>query len=308
MVKKRGRLPKEREVKTVESRPKKQGQYSKEESREVVGAATSAARRLGLGSAAALFQKETNGRTKYGSIWGELSVTFNRTPVSLYSHVKRQVHPGAFQGPWTEAETTQLKALFDVLGTDWTTIAAEMHRTPENCRDRYRRRFGEPQFGKASINHGKWTDDEFNRLTSAKVHGKRILDADDRDVDYLKLTKRVKSRSLHQVRRKYLTLREQQCDDPESMNLLRFPAHQLELCENILDRNYLNDDDIVWRDVVSPATASSPSHRHNADMCWRKLRKRFPRDPFPVALDSIISYLRAIVDDAILKQWEQEDQ
>ena len=267
-------------------------------------AAEKAAKAMGFSDARALLEKRGKGKTVGSTVWRQLSETEfpGRRPLSLYTHVKRKLEPRGYRGSWTEEESVQLRTLFESLGPDWKTISAELGRTAENCRDRFRRVFGEPQYYDASRGHerearrlkrGKWTDDETERLASAKANGRSVLEVNGpEDVNFVKLSKRVGTRSGQQCQRRWEFLR------GESINLLKFPAHQLELCEKLASANAHNIADIDWEHLFGHDRA------RKARACYRRLAMDDDTTAsFKDNLEAITNRLRDKVHDDMLRQW-----
>lgn len=66
------------------------------------------------------------------------SILPDRTLVSSYKFLKRELDTKNKGGEWTEDETNQLIELVEKVGRKWSLIAKEMHRSAENVRDKYR--------------------------------------------------------------------------------------------------------------------------------------------------------------------------
>ena len=287
----------------------KKGMFTAKESKAVLLAAEKAAKAMGLSDARELLEKKGKAKRAGATVWRQLSESEfpDRTPLSLYSHVKRKLHPGGYRGAWTESESARLRTLFESLGADWMSIAAELERTPENCRDRFRLVFGEPQYYDAKggeravrrLHRGKWTEEETKRLASAKVAGRSVLEvANAEKVNFVKLSKRVRTRSAQQCQRRWESLKR---EESLHKNVLQFPAHQLELCEKLAKAT--TENDIDWDTLFGQEAPK-------AKACWTRLKATtndHNNADFPQVLESITNRLRNKVHDDMLLQWGDDD-
>lgn len=269
--------------------------FSKEESGQVVKAAEEAARALGLRDAGDLLAGQG---TKH-PVWKELAEQFpQRTALSLYSHVKRQCHPGAHKGKWSDDETAQLKALYALHGPNWGDVAAEIGRTPEACRDRFRAVCGEAT---EDISHDKWTDDETSLLVDSKVNGVPILDIEDpADISFVRVARRIKTRNKQQCARMWHKLR----GFTHADGVLRDPAHQLELCEKV--QKYASYEDVPWSKLGYDRLGCSTTF---AQSCFDKLARPYCADnmAFVDLLALLIANLQQNVEAETLAEWMTED-
>jgi hypothetical protein len=80
----------------------------------------------------------------------------NRTRASVYKHVRRAYHVYHKRGKWSPEEDIQLGELVNEKGAQWKLIGMEMHRMPEDCRDRWRNYV---KCGNAR-HQNKWTPEE----------------------------------------------------------------------------------------------------------------------------------------------------
>lgn len=73
----------------------------------------------------------------------------NRTLMSSYKYLKRELHQHNRRGEWSQDEVEQLEALVQKHGRKWSFIAREMRRTAENVRDKFRE-LGEERYNPSS--------------------------------------------------------------------------------------------------------------------------------------------------------------
>ncbi|GME75367.1 unnamed protein product [Ambrosiozyma monospora] len=98
---------------------------------------------------------------KKDKIWEALQrVLPSRTRASLYKHVRRSYHIFEVRGKWTEEDDRKLAELANEKEGQWKSIGLEMHRMPEDCRDRWRNYVKCGNGRKVN----KWEEDEEARL------------------------------------------------------------------------------------------------------------------------------------------------
>ncbi|GMG33773.1 unnamed protein product [Ambrosiozyma monospora] len=98
---------------------------------------------------------------KKDKIWEALQrVLPSRTRASLYKHVRRSYHIFEVRGKWTEEDDKKLAELANEKEGQWKSIGLEMHRMPEDCRDRWRNYVKCGNGRKVN----KWEEDEEARL------------------------------------------------------------------------------------------------------------------------------------------------
>lgn len=296
---------------------RKKGKYSTEESTAVVEAAKRMAERLGLADVAALLSRASSSKNEKMEPFRELAATHfpERTALSLYSHVKRQCHPGAQKGTWSDDDTARLRELYEEHGPNWAEFADELGRTPENCRDRFRQVFGDALQSTRPVALSKrqrWSDDEVHRLITAKVDGVPLLDVDDPStISFVRLSRRVRTRGKQQCQRKWEQLKRDRGHLPPKHHLLQDPAHQLELCQNVKRQlrdaaaDASSEADVVWTRLGYDPVGCGTTF---ARACYNKLRAQYPAHlPFTRALDAIIADLTAKVHADMLDHWDRED-
>lgn len=271
--------------------------FSKQESAAIVAAADEAARELGLRDAGDLLAGQA--KLQKHPVWKDLAEQFpKRTALSLYSHVKRQCHPGAHKGKWSDDETSQLRALFEQQGPNWSEIAAEIGRTPEACRDRFRAVCGEAT---EAISHDKWTPSETCTFTSSKVNGIPILDIDDpADISFVRVARRVKTRNKQQCARMWYKLR----GLAHAGKVLEDTAHQLDLCEKIRACGADTVDDVPWSKLGYDNLGCSTNFARD---CFAKLARPYGTLPFPAIVERLIDHLQLQVQASTLEEWEADD-
>ncbi|KAJ8606544.1 hypothetical protein CTAYLR_010409 [Chrysophaeum taylorii] len=304
---------------------KKRGKFTKEESATVVAAAERAAVALGYRNAAEMMERRSardgpRDKSKMAPFRELASSQFpDRSPLSLYSHVKRQCHPCAMKGPWSEEDTERLRALFDENGPKWSDVAEELGRTAESCRDHFRAVFGDDDFLEKQPKAVRlrkrtaWSDLELERLESATVDGVPVLDVDDASkISFVSLARRVGTRGKSQCQRKWRKLRATAHEGDEDLvdqraALLAHPAHQLELCEKLQALDPHVESDVVWTSLgYDPIGCGSTRAR----ACFNKLRAKYPAsDGFTMreALARIIPDLQEQVHTDLLLRWARED-
>jgi hypothetical protein len=123
---------------------------------------------------------------KIAGVWKEVAMNPNlqhRTIKSIAATGIRMVHPYARRGPFTSEEDEKLRELVEQKGPKWVEIGAQLKRTREAVRDRWK----EIRLGTAKAK-GHWKEDEETRLKSAVE-------------EYLKAKTRVQNNSITQDRR-----------------------------------------------------------------------------------------------------------
>ncbi|KAL9054012.1 MAG: hypothetical protein Q9162_004418 [Coniocarpon cinnabarinum] len=73
------------------------------------------------------------------NFWSQLYMTLpNRDHKAMQRHVRRRFHNFDKRGNWEPEEDEQLKSLYEQKPNSWKWIGEQLHRMPEDCRDRWR--------------------------------------------------------------------------------------------------------------------------------------------------------------------------
>ncbi|KAF8311818.1 hypothetical protein DL93DRAFT_1360849 [Clavulina sp. PMI_390] len=175
----------------------KEGKFSQAESDIVHGAMTKYATEQGLdwdrlkelvnakrGSKGALEE----------SFWPDIARQLpGRSLLSVYQFVKRKYNPLRSQGPWTIEEDVLLRSAVLNYGTLWQQVGAQVGRTAEDCRDRYRNHVA---YGDGRVK-GDWTEVEEQKLVGiildlAKAKGEDLATiTGDVDIPWVVVSERM---------------------------------------------------------------------------------------------------------------------
>lgn len=81
----------------------------------------------------------------------------HRTVYACQKAAKRRFSSNNYKGKWSHDDEIKLVELVKVMGNQWSKIAQELDRTPENCRDKFREVGG---FNYDKRRKGKWDLEE----------------------------------------------------------------------------------------------------------------------------------------------------
>jgi hypothetical protein len=161
----------------------KSGPFSAVEKRAILESLENSAMSRGLSTTdySWLIQGPGNRSGEIAGVWKEVAMNPNlrhRTIKSIAATGIRMVHPYARRGPFTSEDDEKLRELVEQKGPKWVEIGAQLKRTREAVRDRWK----EIRLGAAKAK-GHWKEDEETRLKSAVE-------------EYLKAKTRVQSNSI----------------------------------------------------------------------------------------------------------------
>lgn len=111
-------------------------------------------------------------------------------------------HPGAKQGPWTQAQIEALAAAHAELGPKWAEIGKRIGRLARDCRTRWRDHGSQVKENRQS---GRWSQEEVDKLQAAVEEQCQALglSSDDKALPWSSIALRVGSRASNACFRKW---------------------------------------------------------------------------------------------------------
>lgn len=209
-----------------------------------------------------------------------------RPVVHVYHYLRRQYHPGNWQGRWSEDEDEQLKRLFAVYGPQWEMIGEQVGRFHTSCKDRYR-------VIRQRFNSGRWSEEEVGLLRQGILAWRQEKPQDC--AVWAWIAAKVGTRSWMQCLTKYTTSLEAQMrqghndhQDGKRSMVGWSDEEDLLLIHKIYDLVVEDESEIIWSQLLDA------NWKHRTSTClhrrWLLLRRRVHRERH-LDMDTILETL-----------------
>ena len=208
-----------------------------------------------------------------------------RPVIHVYHYLRRQYHPGNWQGRWSAEKDDQLKRLFVLHGPKWEVIGEQLGRFHVSCKDRYR-------IIRQRFNSGRWQDEEVVRLRDAILAWRSLSEKPDCAV-WAWIAERVETRSWMQCLVKYTGSLEAHMRRNPNCESFKKPLkwtdqEDLILIHKIYDLVVEDESEIEWSRLLDE------SWNHWSPVClsrrWMLLRRRVYRERY-LDMDTILETL-----------------
>lgn len=199
---------------------------------------------------------------------------------SVYKAVRRIYNPLDRAGKWSDEDSLMLVSLQQLHGNEWSTIAKELRRSADSCKDRFTRIEGTPQISK-----GPFTMEENEALRAAVAEFHNA----NRPIHWKEVAQKIPTRTFLECKDQWLK-RLQNMPMPEDGKSLFTVEEDFRLCSAVKDLEFRHESDINWMRVFKACPGRSVWSVRSR---WFLLKRTIPCLRSLETLDDILEYLLA---------------